>query len=702
MFSIIKNKKPAFGGVEILLAASILSLILVSLMGLLFYTQDAILSGNLSSRASLVAEEGLEAVSSIRDREFSNLIEGLHGLSFSGGEWIFSGDSDQVGEFTRSITVSSISENVKKIAVLVTWFKSQGRLGSISMYKYLTNWQEFEGGEPSLIDVDITIDSDWDTGYCANVVLTTESTTPIIWDLDIILDTYPKNGIVNNVWEANWSFIEPILSVSGLAYNETVVVGSPVNFGYCANRETSGIPPGEADYDITITSDWGTGYCADVAVSTTSVTPIAWYVDIDFSTAPINGAPTSVWNADWTFENWVLHASGLSYNEIILDGSPTSFGFCADRTVVPPPLEQAYYLNVNTANSRVNPGNNQQVIGTTLSNDSLDISIILEEIVLTWSGVHANTRISSVIINGATLWSGIANSGDVLTLSSPFTLNPSAGPYTVTFVFNRNTTGINLYTRFIMADGSDKLVDIFSGGGADVTPPADITNLSSIAQDHESVTLSWTAPGDDGSTGLASHYEIKYSQSTINDSNWNSATLFANPPIPEVAGTTQSVKVDGLSLSTNYYFAIKTYDDSDNVSGLSNVLNVSTTALSDASYLYVNINGAVLGPSPLSNNNVSSIILNNNSLNNIFITAIGGSWSSSRIRQIYINGVSIWTGDINSGGTATLSPPYILSPSGGPYNLRLRFQHNFSGRTINYLDFTLSDGSVKRSDSKSF
>ena len=49
-------------------------------------------------------------------------------------------------------------------------------------------------------------------------------------------------------------------------------------------------------------------------------------------------------------------------------------------------------------------------------------------------------------------------------------------------------------------------------------------------------------------------------------------------PAPSGAGTTQTVTVNGLTASTNYYFAIKTYDEAGNASGISNVLLVRTRA----------------------------------------------------------------------------------------------------------------------------
>ena len=49
----------------------------------------------------------------------------------------------------------------------------------------------------------------------------------------------------------------------------------------------------------------------------------------------------------------------------------------------------------------------------------------------------------------------------------------------------------------------------------DTTPPATIANLATSNVTNSSVTLTWTAPGDDGSTGTASSYEIRYAKSSI-------------------------------------------------------------------------------------------------------------------------------------------------------------------------------------------
>ncbi|HEQ98413.1 MAG TPA: hypothetical protein ENO22_03620 [candidate division Zixibacteria bacterium] len=99
-------------------------------------------------------------------------------------------------------------------------------------------------------------------------------------------------------------------------------------------------------------------------------------------------------------------------------------------------------------------------------------------------------------------------------------------------------------------------------------------NLS--AQGLTSITLTWTAPGDDGNVGQAAQYDVRYSVSPITEQTWNSATQADGEPAPAPAGDPESFTVDGLEANTTYYFAIKTADEAGNWSGLSNVAMVTT------------------------------------------------------------------------------------------------------------------------------
>ena len=92
-----------------------------------------------------------------------------------------------------------------------------------------------------------------------------------------------------------------------------------------------------------------------------------------------------------------------------------------------------------------------------------------------------------------------------------------------------------------------------------------------------SATLSWTTPGDDGLTGTASQFDIRFSTSPITAANFASATRWTTGvPLPAVPGTSQSVVVTGLSPSTTYYFAMKTGDEVPNWANVSNIASKTT------------------------------------------------------------------------------------------------------------------------------
>jgi hypothetical protein len=108
-------------------------------------------------------------------------------------------------------------------------------------------------------------------------------------------------------------------------------------------------------------------------------------------------------------------------------------------------------------------------------------------------------------------------------------------------------------------------------GSKDTTPPSAINDLATSDPRTHSIKLTWTAPGDDGNSGTASQYDIRYYPLMINsEERWNLATPVTGEPAPKPAGSTESFTVTGLWSSTMYHFAIKTADEVPNWSDLSN------------------------------------------------------------------------------------------------------------------------------------
>ena len=114
----------------------------------------------------------------------------------------------------------------------------------------------------------------------------------------------------------------------------------------------------------------------------------------------------------------------------------------------------------------------------------------------------------------------------------------------------------------------------------DATAPAAIDDLGIQSTGCDSVSLAWTAPGDDGTEGRASSYDLRYSSAAINETNWDSATECEGEPVPKPSGQPETMTIDNLVFGVTYYFALKACDDEANESEVSN--NPSTTVGSSA------------------------------------------------------------------------------------------------------------------------
>lgn len=122
-------------------------------------------------------------------------------------------------------------------------------------------------------------------------------------------------------------------------------------------------------------------------------------------------------------------------------------------------------------------------------------------------------------------------------------------------------------------------LDVVAGGFGAIQTNISLASLSSLAfggggPSDGRVSLTWTAPGDDGNSGTATSYDLRYSTSPISilDSNWSSYSREVGLPSPQIAGSPEAWTVSGLIIGTRYYFAIKAIDDAGNTSTISNIV----------------------------------------------------------------------------------------------------------------------------------
>ncbi len=90
------------------------------------------------------AREGLDALRTIRNRNWTELPEGTHGLAFNGSEWLMSSSSsDGKDIFTRQVTISKAEndDNIKIATTAVSW-QTGGRVQTLAFVEHFANWEE--------------------------------------------------------------------------------------------------------------------------------------------------------------------------------------------------------------------------------------------------------------------------------------------------------------------------------------------------------------------------------------------------------------------------------------------------------------------------------------------------------------------------------------------------------------------------------
>lgn len=136
--------------IEVILAFAIFILSVAAIGALVLDSSVSAQQGIDQTKGLLLAREGIEAVRSMKDNDFDNLTDGTHGLSLSSGKWVLSGTLDNTDSATRTITISAVNADTKKIESTVSWTSFARHTNSVTLTEYLTDWSETHGDGASL------------------------------------------------------------------------------------------------------------------------------------------------------------------------------------------------------------------------------------------------------------------------------------------------------------------------------------------------------------------------------------------------------------------------------------------------------------------------------------------------------------------------------------------------------------------------
>ncbi|MEE8131822.1 MAG: beta-propeller domain-containing protein [Candidatus Paceibacterota bacterium] len=146
-----------FSLVEILIGLAVMAIGVSGALVLISQQQFLASDKEQAVQAQALASEGLEAVRAINQKNWDDLTVGEHGLSFSGGEWQFSGSEDLNGIFARKIIINNLDSRTKQIVSRIEWEDNS----NIELLMVLTDWQGIieSGGDPGSGDPGLS--GDW-------------------------------------------------------------------------------------------------------------------------------------------------------------------------------------------------------------------------------------------------------------------------------------------------------------------------------------------------------------------------------------------------------------------------------------------------------------------------------------------------------------------------------------------------------------
>ncbi|MHA7834359.1 MAG: cellulase family glycosylhydrolase [Algiphilus sp.] len=183
-------------------------------------------------------------------------------------------------------------------------------------------------GMEAVLQVTKEIYDDWATGYCARYRVRNESEQRVRWRVQL-----PFNDTLQSSWHGVLWVEDGVLTATGPSWAPSVAPFETATFYLCAQRK-------EAEPDATphqtlvrtlegvqtMTSNWGSGYCAKVRVDNKTDERVIWQSDM-----PVRATIYDSWSVVLSESSGLVRASGVDWNAELASGASAHFGFCATR-----------------------------------------------------------------------------------------------------------------------------------------------------------------------------------------------------------------------------------------------------------------------------------------------------------------------------------------------------------------------------------
>ena len=324
----LDNKRNGGSLVEFIVALGIFMIVGTGIILLVLGALQGNTNNTKRIEALFIVEEGVDAVKSVRDHNWGDLVNGEHGLTVTNGYWEFSGTSEAVGSYTRIITISDVERDLagdiidvggvvdprtKKATVLVTWLDSLLTLRSQMVSFYLHDWNVYDWTE--------TTSTDFAGGVLSNVLVSGLGEAGKL-NLALGQGLLARGGsFAVEDTDADFSvgtFTNTVVEGSGLA--TTIRLGTSAGWGVATWPDTKDI------YDIEMlspTSGWAVGESGKIF----NYDGVNWTQFVDLGGSDIQSIDMVSASDGWAVGNSgkIYRYNGTTWSQFVDTGSHTFY-----------------------------------------------------------------------------------------------------------------------------------------------------------------------------------------------------------------------------------------------------------------------------------------------------------------------------------------------------------------------------------------